>query len=68
MKDEKWKYAPILVSTNQERTDLIAYQAVAYAKHHKQVVIIWPMYFTKWKFCSRKYVKFAKEIDPVFYE
>ena len=33
MKDDKWMFAPILVSTNRERIDIIEMQAIKFANN-----------------------------------
>ena len=42
MKDKTWRYAPVLVTTNRKRIDLIHQQAIMIAIEHNTHVIRWP--------------------------
>ena len=49
MKNKKWKFAPILVSTNRERLDITELQAVNFAKENKTYVVRWRIEYKDWE-------------------
>ena len=44
MKDKTWRYAPVIVTTNRERLDVIHQQAIMFEIEHNTHVIRWPVF------------------------
>jgi hypothetical protein len=68
MKDVKWRYAPILVSTNRERYDLIHEQAVRFAMEHGLPVVRWQRRWRNWQGQPKLYYSQVHDADPIFWE
>ena len=67
MKNKKWKFAPILVSTNRERLDITELQAVNFAKENKTYVVRWRIEYKDWEEQPKNWEKIMSE-DPVFWQ
>lgn len=46
---KEWQFAPVLVSSNRERLEIIHHKAILFAKLHKTHVFKWKNTATKWK-------------------
>ena len=67
MKDKTWRYAPVLVTTNRERIDVIHQQAIMFAIEHNTHVIRWPVFYSDWSNRPKKYQETIVN-DPVFWQ
>ena len=69
MSSPKWRFAPILVSTNRERFDITHTQAINFAKEHKTVVLRWPKKIKTWyhEFPPDTEQQIQKD-DPLFWQ
>jgi len=47
--EKEWQFSPVLVSTNQERLEIVHQKAVLFAKLHKTHVFKWRNNATHWK-------------------
>jgi hypothetical protein len=63
----RWRFAPILVSTNRERFDITEVQAKSFAKVNGTVVLRWKKRIEKWIAPPRNHEK-ALDEDPLFWE
>ena len=67
MKNDKWKFAPILVSTNRERVDINEKQARNFAREKKTYVIRWQAEYKNWRGKPNPEDRVINE-DPVFWQ
>ena len=68
MDDSRWRYAPILVSTNRERYDLIHEQTIRFAREHGIPVIRWQRKWRNWQGQPKLYYNEVHDSDPIFWE
>jgi hypothetical protein len=48
---DSWQFAPVLVSTNKERNNIIKHQSRLFAQHNETYVFKWRVY-ENWKLCK----------------
>jgi hypothetical protein len=68
MKNDKWRFAPIVVATNRERVDIVAQQAREFARTRGIPVVRWLMTTKSWAHSlTTEQEAEVKWKDPCFY-